>query len=42
MDNIRAINKPARAGKSAKAVEAFDLDLAAEDVSEAEFQRYAG
>ncbi len=34
--------KPASAGKSAKAVEAFDLDLAAEEVSDADFQRYAG
>ena len=37
---VVATGKP-QAGKK-KAIEAFDLDLAAEDVSDAEFQRYAG
>ena len=36
-----AASRPS-AGKTAKAVEAFDLDLAAEEVSDADFQRYAG
>ena len=38
---VVASGKPAKAERIAKAVEAFDLDLA-EDVSDADFQRYAG
>ncbi|WP_299822367.1 methyl-accepting chemotaxis protein [uncultured Jannaschia sp.] len=34
--------KPAKTEKIAKTIEAFDLDLSAEDVSDADFQRYAG
>ncbi|CUH39821.1 Ribose and galactose chemoreceptor protein [Jannaschia seosinensis] len=34
--------KPLQADKIAQNVEAFDLDLASDDVSDADFQRYAG
>ena len=39
---VVASGKPAKAAKTAKAVKAFDLDLAAEEVSDSDFQRYVG
>lgn len=39
---VASTAKPAKAEKIARDVEAFDLDLAADDVSDADFQRYAG